>query len=287
MTTNATGPTPPAGFQLGNGTRYYELTTTATYSPPITVCISYGGLVFGATPQLFHYEGALWKDVTTSVDTVSQIVCGEVSSLSPFALFERINHAPVADAGPDQVVECGAPVTLDGSHSSDSDHDTLTYVWSGTFGTIAGATASVRLPVGVTIATLTVSDGQATSTDTVQITVRDSTPPVISRAAAHPSVLWPPNHKMTPVTVLVSASDVCDAAVRCRIVGVSSNEPNDGHDAGKVPPDWEITGDLTVNLRAERSGNGSTRIYTITVHCTDASNNGSTRTVNVTVPHNR
>lgn len=47
--------------------------------------------------------------------------------------------------------------------------------------------------------------------------------------------------------------------------------------------DWAIIGDLTVSLRAKRSGN-ATRIYTITVQCADASGNDATGTVNVSVP---
>jgi hypothetical protein len=50
--------------------------------------------------------------------------------------------------------------------------------------------------------------------------------------------------------------------------------------------DWQITGALSLNVRAERS-NGCNRVYTITVRCTDASGNSSNATVTVTVPHNQ
>ncbi len=52
----------------------------------------------------------------------------------------------------------------------------------------------------------------------------------------------------------------------------------------KTALDWEITGKLTLNLRAERLGNGKGRIYTITVESRDAYGNASTRTVTVSVP---
>jgi hypothetical protein len=40
------------------------------------------------------------------------------------------NVAPVANAGPDQTVQVGATVALDGSASSDADHDPLSFSWS-------------------------------------------------------------------------------------------------------------------------------------------------------------
>ena len=87
---------------------------------------------------------------------------------------------------------------------------------------------------------------------------------------------------MVPVAITVSVADQCDAAVECEIVSVTSNEPVQGSGIGDR--DWEITGNLTLNVRAERSGKGSGRIYTILVACTDASGNRATSAVTVAVP---
>jgi M6 family metalloprotease-like protein len=119
------------------------------------------------------------------------------------------------------------------------------------------------------------------------IAVVDTTAPVIDSASASPKVLWPPNHKMKRVTVAVQASDNCDPEPICRITSVYSNEPVNGLGDGNTTPDWKITGDLTVKLRAERSGNGKGREYTLTVECTDACGNSSTRTTKVAVPHDK
>jgi hypothetical protein len=64
---------------------------------------------------------------------------------------------------------------------------------------------------------------------------------------------------------------------------------NHGNDNCKTPPvDWVITGDHCLQLRAERSGNGCGRIYTITVQATDCAGNISApKTLTVKVPHSQ
>ncbi len=204
---------------------------------------------------------------------------------------EFTNTPPVADAGPDQVVSadqyCHATVTLDGSGSSDADGDTLTYLWTGPFGTSDEEIVTVTLGLGEHVITLTVSDGIDTDTDEVVITVEDTTPPDVITISATPNVLWPPNHKMASVTLNVSISDNCDPNPSAQIIHVNSNEPENGLGDGDTAPDWEITGDLAVNLRAERSGKGTGRVYTITVRCEDQAGNFSDRQVTVAVPHDQ
>jgi len=112
------------------------------------------------------------------------------------------------------------------------------------------------------------------------LTITDTVAPVITSLTARPNVLWPPNHQMVPVRLTVVVADAADPAPITRIIAVTSNEPAGGHFA----PDWQITGPLTLNLRAEHARNGSTRIYTITVESRDHSGNASTRSVTVIVP---
>lgn len=119
------------------------------------------------------------------------------------------------------------------------------------------------------------------------IRVVDTTPPVIETVAVSPNQLWAPNHKMVPATVVTTVTDNCDPMPQCLITGVGSNEPINGLGDGNTAPDWVITGAGTVDLRAERSGKGGGRIYTITVTCTDACGNASVGTTSVTVQHNR
>jgi hypothetical protein len=90
---------------------------------------------------------------------------------------------------------------------------------------------------------------------------------------ATPSVLWPPNNKLVPVTVTVSQVGLSN----CQIKSVSSNEMI-------TTSDWRITGDLNVELRAFRSGKGNGRVYTIEIGCMNTSGNPVTGNVTVTVP---
>jgi hypothetical protein len=209
------------------------------------------------------------------------------------------NQPPVANAGTDQTVEqesyAGTEITLDGSGSTDVDStpgtndDIVSFDWyeADTF-LGSGEVLKHTFPLGTHTVTLKVTDSFGeTDDDEVVITVQDTTTPTINNISASPNTLWSPNHKMVNVTVTVDAEDICDSAPICRIVDVTSNEPINGLGDGNTEPDWEITGNLTVKLRAERAGIGTSRIYTIHVECRDVSGNTATSTVTVTVPHDQ
>jgi hypothetical protein len=141
-------------------------------------------------------------------------------------------------------------------------------------------------PVGTNfvLCTATNETGHVTNTCGFEITVHDCEPPVIHSVAASPDILWPPNHRMEEVRVRVEASDNFHLA-RCKIISVGCTESFSGNGTvHTTTAGWEITGDLTVNLRAERSGAGTRRVYSIIVECKDDSGNASTAVVYVTVP---
>jgi hypothetical protein len=207
-----------------------------------------------------------------------------------------INEPPTAStAATARSVECTSPtttdVTLDGSASSDPENNIVLFAWhrDSRVGAEVGGDPVVHVtqPLGVTQPyVLAVVDalGQA-SEDTTAVTVVDTTAPAITGVTAAPASLAPPaNHRMVPVTVTTTAADGCGAAT-CAIASVTSNEPVNSGGDGDTGPDWQITGPTTVSLRAERSGIGTGRVYTVTVRCADPSGNASTRTTTVTVPH--
>jgi len=133
--------------------------------------------------------------------------------------------------------------------------------------------------LGAHTVTLTATDSAGlTSSCTATVTVVDTTDPIISDALVNPTMLWPPNHKMVPVTVSYTLSDNCDSDP-ISVLSVTSDEG--------TSDDWEIIDAHHVNLRSERLGSGDGRIYTITITATDADGNSTTRDVIVTVPHDQ
>ena len=139
-------------------------------------------------------------------------------------------------------------------------------------------------PVGTTTVTLSATDAHGNpATASFTVTVRDTIAPVITTLNTNAPTLWPPNHKMVAVTVSASASDAVGVA-SLKIYSATSSEPDNGLGDGDTAGDIEITGALTLNLRAERSGTGNGRTYTITVRATDAAGNHTDKPVTVFVP---
>lgn len=203
---------------------------------------------------------------------------------------EITNHAPVADAGADRTIEATGPttpVTLSGSGTDPDGDSPLTYAWSNG---ATGQTPVVNLGLGTHPFTLTVTDPKgASGSDDVTITIEDTTPPELDYTVAN-TELWPPNHKMRQVVSNISISDIADPNPSLH-VSVASNESANGKGDGNTSSDWNIIdngdGSFDVEVRAERSGRGNGRTYTITISGVDASGNSVEKIVEVTVPHSR
>jgi len=151
--------------------------------------------------QLIVNDGKIDSDPDTTTITVTEL-------LSPG------NHPPVADAGPDQVVQIGWTVPFDGSGSSDPDGDSLTYQWAlisiPTDSTVTLIEANTATPFfvadvpGSYTVQLTVSDDKGgTATTTVSITANlGNQAPTVSLSAVPVSGSGP-----LSVTFTATASD--------------------------------------------------------------------------------
>lgn len=155
------------------------------------------GVTMGGTLILVYHE----PDKSKPNDVISQLVSGlsKNSVIGDFflpytccsngapinltinELPPEPNQGPIADAGPDQVLEPGATeATLDGTSSSDSDGTITSYQWakiSGPSADIADANSAAtnvsNLVTGTyTFQLIVTDDKEASDQDTVQITVR-------------------------------------------------------------------------------------------------------------------
>jgi hypothetical protein len=151
--------------------------------------------------------------------------------------------------------------------------------------------APLTFPVGDTLVTFSVVDDAGNGSACVAtVTIADTTSPTIS-LDLDPDSLWPPNHKLVTVSASVDVQDVCDPAPGFVLASVTSNEPDDGRGDGSHPGDIQDaafgTSDVSFRLRAERSGRGAGRVYTVTYTGIDASGNTADTVAAVTVAHDR
>ncbi len=117
----------------------------------------------------------------------------------------------------------------------------------------------------------------------VGLDVCDEIAPTIE-VTVSPDELWPANHKYVDVTATVVVVDNFDPNPVVTLVSVVSSEPDNGDDDGDTVDDIVIVDDYTFQLRAERSGEGEGRVYTITYEVTDACGNSTVGTATVFVP---
>ena len=267
------------------------------------------GVLFDLTP--FHFPaldpadgGVIFVNVTVNSNSVPDLLAGldyvsvcTASNVSGEIRGQLVPLVPIIDCPEPVMVQCGSSAGVSVSVYS-AVGNAMSVVWS-----VDGMPVQTNqvpashppaevtvgftgdLPAGTNQIDIVVTDSAgATSSCSTTVTVADTTPPVIVSASASPNSLWPPNHNLVPINLSVVATDNC-AVVSWKIIGVQSNEPVNGVGDGNTGTDWQITGDHTLLLRAERAGTGTGRVYTITLRAQDAAGNlSAAKTVTVTVP---
>jgi hypothetical protein len=266
------------------------------------------GANFPATAQNLSNDASLGfaSEVQTAADSKGNldVVWSDTDALGVNQIFfrrsfsnpKKANQPPVANAGPDQTVECTghgcALVTLDGSKSSGPDGDTLSFVWTDESKNLVGtsAVAQLTVPMGAHTFTLTVTDaGGLSSTAVTHVTVRDTNPPTLL-VSLSPKVIRSREQKLVRVNATVKVSDVCDPNPTVKLVSITSNDPDDRRrhrvsdvravGGGSLSLGTDVKSFL---LRAEDSERGKDLVYTVTYSATDASGNTATATAQVRV----
>ncbi|MCF3651319.1 HYR domain-containing protein [Synoicihabitans lomoniglobus] len=236
-------------------------------------------LVSGEVPVTASVEsGSTFAVGSTTVSFTATDESGNESTGS-FNVIVQDTTAPELTTPADLVLEA---TSADGATATFAAG--ATDLVSGDLAVTASAASGSTFAVGTTTVELTAADAAGnTVTGTFTVTVEDTTAPEIVSLTPSTGTLWPANHKMVDVSVAAETSDAV-GVVSTRIVSVTSSESDNGHGDGHTRADIVITGDLTVSLRAERSGRGDGRVYTITVESTDAAGNVTTGTTTVAVP---
>lgn len=168
-----------------------------TYQWTLTQPNGLAGTLTGAATASPTFVASMAGTYTASLKVNDGSVDSPAASVSVISN----NTAPVANAGPTQSVLTGSLVTLNGSGSSDTNGDPLSYVWTIT-SKPAGSTATLSGPTTVSptftpdkagdyIASLTVNDGATISAapSTVKITATAANIAPVANAGPAQSVL--------------------------------------------------------------------------------------------------
>ena len=156
-----------------------------------------------------------------------------------------------------------------------TDPDTLTYQATG----LTNGTEYQFLVVSVV-------DGAQSQFASNLVTATPQGVPELDCTMAVPSsaTLWPPNHSMVSIDVLVLAPG--DSPVTVSIDSIFQDEPVNGLGDGDTSPDAEGIGTRTASLRAEREGGGNGRVYTVSFTASLNDGEKCEGSVTVGVPHN-
>jgi len=205
------------------------------------------------------------------------------TATTPSATFTIVDTTlPVITCPANVTLECPADISVEanGSATAGDVCGTVTVTHSDQWQAGCGNT-------GTLTRTWTATDECGNSSSCVQtITVVDTTPPEFSLSVS-PTVLWPANHKMVLITPTWTVSDICDDSPEVSLVSITMNEYDEATGSGHTTDDIQIGDDGSIYLRAERSGKGNDRVYTITYRAVDDCGNATESSATVTVPHDQ
>ncbi len=161
-------------------------------------------------------------------------------------------------------------------------------VEDGSIAAICTPPSGSTFAIGTTTVSCTVTDrAGATASGSFTVTVTNGNePPACTAAAAMPPRLWPPNHRLVPITI-DGVTDPNGDPIALRILSIFQDEPTRGGGDGNTSIDGFGVGTSQPSVRAERSGKRNGRVYYIRFSATDPSGASCNGTVTVGVPHDQ
>lgn len=218
-----------------------------------------GGFAYQCAISVPGFCAGTYTSATGGTDLISAYLDANANGTQdagdPSATADKTWTAPpFVDAGPNQIVEAtsvaGANVSLSGVVQNIIGSPTLT--WSGSCGSASGANVTLSCASGSHTITFTVNNGQGTVlSDTVAVTVRDTTAPALT-LPADITTFFAPAPAGAPVTFTATAIDIVSGTI------VPSCSPVSGF---TFP-----IGTTTVTCTAtDAAGNQGTGSFTVTV----------------------
>nr|WP_261306515.1 DUF6359 domain-containing protein [Paenibacillus andongensis] len=233
-----------------------DVTATITPSEPVTITNN-----SGSTSYTFADNGSFtfeFIDAAGNKGTITATVAN-IDKVAPTATVAYSTTAPtnqdvIATITPSEAVS--GPLT----HTF-SDNGSFTFEFTDAAGNKGSVTATVSNI--------------------------DKIAPLLKLSVDKP-VLQENNHKMVQINVGVETDGTGTGVASVVLTSITSNEPENGLGDGNTENDIQDaaigTNDTSFSLRAERSGKGSGRIYTITYTATDLAGNTTTSSTQVVVP---
>ena len=134
---------------------------------------------------------------------------------------------------------------------------------------------------GLTLTCTATNGAGAAASRSVTVKI-DRTPPALT-CPATPSMIWPPNGEMVPVSLSVGVADALSGGASFILQSYTVSDPNAG--AAAVSGFTVGTASINGSVAAMRTGTGEARVYTFKYTGRDVAGLAGSCTATVTVPH--
>jgi glycosidase len=254
----------PVNGLFTDGTPLQDALTGASYS------VSGGNVAI----TLAARTGVVLLHAPVAVDLVPPVA--SITTVPPANAHGWINTSPVT-------------VNMSATDSGSGVQQLRYWINNGAVVVVPGSSASTQINgEGKNTVGLRALDNAGNISSLVTLAVNiDLTPPAIA-VSANPSSLWPPNHKMVPVTISGTITDNLSGVDPSTAAFAVSDEYGTVQPSGPVNLGADGSYSFIILLEASRDGTDKDgRQYTITVSAKDLAGNLASAATLVIVPHDQ